>query len=894
MATGRARLDEGVALRVLGRYREADAAIVAAVEILQVVGESERWLARCRLERIRVLWQLGEHGQARDEGRAAQHLFSELGDELGAAEVDLALAEILHHDLDLEAVAQTLERARRVFLAADRVDLAARADVVAANGLAQGGQLDGAVERYQRAAQTYEQLDESLGVATCDANLANIHVLRGELQGAVLRATRARDVYRRLGMRTYAALTEVNLAQLMLDLNRDQEALALASASREHLEAEGLAYDAAIVSANLGRALIRTGKNEEARRVLEAASTTFRGAGAAVWEAQLDIDLAVLELSEKRYAEAGARAGRARTALQDAGTPLIAAYALLVEARASEELNPPVAMGLYREAIDQGEQAAIPWLLYRARHRLALLLERAGESKEARRQAEEAIRLIEDARFSLAGDLAKTAFLADKADAFAGAVRIHLGAGDAGAAWRAVEAAKSSALVDLLAAGVDTLVAPEGTPTEAEQAWRELEALRKEYFALASGVAAQQMASTDPGASAGALLEAAAQTRDLAARHDELRQELRRQGHAELADTYRVAPLEVAALAALLKPGDRFLQLYFCDQKLLAFLVGAEGRIETAECGDAAELLRLVRQSWQLEIAELTSLGPKLRESLAPSYLASSRACLVELGARLLGPFGDALRQTKRLYISPHGLLHVLPFAALELDGEALVDLVELAVVPSGSVLRSLMQRAPRRRERSAALVCAAGSVDAPGFAAEARRVGQMLGADSHLLHGEEATVAALLEGARSARHLHIACHGEFSGVSPMSSALLLHGGERLRAADLYAARISSPLVVLSGCETGRSEARPGDELLGLLRGFFYAGADAVIASLWKVDDRVSADLICCLYEQLCRGRNAASALRHAQRRLRARHPHPYHWAAFTLFGRAGVRLPAG
>ena len=93
-------------------------------------------------------------------------------------------------------------------------------------------------------------------------------------------------------------------------------------------------------------------------------------------------------------------------------------------------------------------------------------------------------------------------------------------------------------------------------------------------------------------------------------------------------------------------------------------------------------------------------------------------------------------------------------------------------------------------------------------------------------------------------------------------------------------------LVVLSGCETGVSEIAPGDEIVGLARGFFAAGAPALLVSLWAVDDATTAALMECFYARLSAGDRPAAALRHAQRELLARHPHPFFWSPFVLFGR--------
>jgi CHAT domain-containing protein len=90
----------------------------------------------------------------------------------------------------------------------------------------------------------------------------------------------------------------------------------------------------------------------------------------------------------------------------------------------------------------------------------------------------------------------------------------------------------------------------------------------------------------------------------------------------------------------------------------------------------------------------------------------------------------------------------------------------------------------------------------------------------------------------------------------------------------------------LSACETGVNAVSPGDELIGLARGFFSAGIPTLLVSLWTVDDEATADLMAAIYSRLRGGDTPAAALRFAQRELMHRQPHPYFWSPFMLLGR--------
>jgi CHAT domain-containing protein len=109
-----------------------------------------------------------------------------------------------------------------------------------------------------------------------------------------------------------------------------------------------------------------------------------------------------------------------------------------------------------------------------------------------------------------------------------------------------------------------------------------------------------------------------------------------------------------------------------------------------------------------------------------------------------------------------------------------------------------------------------------------------------------------------------------------------------LRLHDVYNLRLGADLVVLSGCQTALGQDLRGEGLIGLTRGFMYAGARGVVASLWMVDDASTAELMKRFYRALLKERQApAAALRTAQLEV-SRDPRwkaPFHWAGFVLQG---------
>ena len=109
-----------------------------------------------------------------------------------------------------------------------------------------------------------------------------------------------------------------------------------------------------------------------------------------------------------------------------------------------------------------------------------------------------------------------------------------------------------------------------------------------------------------------------------------------------------------------------------------------------------------------------------------------------------------------------------------------------------------------------------------------------------------------------------------------------------LRAHEVYNLNLPAEVVVLSGCQTGLGKEVRGEGLIGLTRGFMYAGAARVVVSLWSVDDEATAKLMVSFYRSLLKdGKRPAEALRAAQIEMlkSGRWQAPHYWAAFVLQG---------
>jgi tetratricopeptide (TPR) repeat protein len=146
-------------------------------------------------------------------------------------------------------------------------------------------------------------------------------------------------------------------------------------------------------------------------------------------------------------------------------------------------------------------------------------------------------------------------------------------------------------------------------------------------------------------------------------------------------------------------------------------------------------------------------------------------------------------------------------------------------------------------------------------------------------------------------RIVHFATHGMLNNIHPDLSGIVLslvdkEGQQQdgfLRLQDIYNLKLSAELVVLSACQTGLGKEIKGEGLIGLTRGFMYAGAPRVVASLWKVDDRATSELMKRFYQGMLgpEALRPAGALRQAQLSIwkQKQWREPYYWAAFVLQG---------
>ena len=510
------------------------------------------------------------------------------------------------------------------------------------------------------------------------------------------------------------------------------------------------------------------------------------------------------------------------------------------------------------------ENGEINWLILYDRGRIA---QDEGRLPEAIGFYRRAIEIIEQQRSTIQTEANKIGFVGDKQDLYGHIIEALVKSGDAAGAFDYSERSKSRALVDLLAArplDADGRALPEA----AAALLRDLDAGERELMAQ-TPVGAEQ----DRSALRGRVAAASAQLRAVA---------------PELASLVTVAPWPLADVQRALGPDETMIEYHDSGAALAAFVVDrASVRVVLLDAAGLQGDIKALRAA--LDDVRMLGGPDAVRRQLASTYLPRAQALYKRLLAPLLAHVA-----TPNLLIVAHGDLHYLPFGALHDGSRYVVERYGLRNLPSASVLRFL--RPPGNGAGTPGSLLVFGNpdlgdsrFDLPGAENEARRVAETVPQAKMLLR-RDASLAAFNSQAPRYRLLHFASHGEFDAARPLHSGLLLSGASleqgRLTAAALYGQRLAADLVTMSACETGLGMVAGGDDVVGLTRGFLYAGAGSVIASLWEVDDDATAALMIRLYGALdAHGRRGA--LRRAQLETMRAYPHPFYWAAFYLTGGA-------
>ena len=348
-------------------------------------------------------------------------------------------------------------------------------------------------------------------------------------------------------------------------------------------------------------------------------------------------------------------------------------------------------------------------------------------------------------------------------------------------------------------------------------------------------------------------------------------------GRAEVGNGEAVA-LDAATLQAMLKADEVVVAYHALPDRLVAWVLSNQGVREAAlpvaiKRADLARLVDAYRDTL-INVRPAVDVGDKI-------------------GQLLLAPL--EIPAGKRIIIVPHGPLHYLPFQALRLDGQYLIERNPISIAPSISIAAKLAERTPTVAAQLVAFGNPTINPDVadplPGAEREVHALSQQF-PGATLFFKEQANKTNFQGSAPNARLLHVAAHAVADTLDPLHSKVLLadENGQPnyLEAKDVMGMDLKgTALIALSACESGLGRVEDGDEVLGFTRSFLSAGTSTLLASLWPVSDAATETLMTTLYDDLAKGEQVQDAMRDAQRAVLANPEtaHPFFWAPFNLIG---------
>ena len=769
-----------------------------------------------------------------------------------------------------------------------------------------------AYDAFQAALELFASAGVPRRAGIVQSHLGLLHDQRGDYQRAIEAHLEALRLAREAGAPNATSLTAVGL--LYHRLGEPERALASYREAQPLFEAAGARglRGVAIARHDMAYAFAALGETASAEESYLLALRGFQDLKIASREAQTLHNLGALLARAGRQDEAAEAAAAALEVSRAARDGRGEAYALHVSGLASAAAgHPGPAADALRAALDAmralGDRAGEAATL----EALAAVQRDLGRLEDAIALVDQALELRERLRAGLSGLDLRATYVASHLSAYRLAVDLRMalderrpGEGFDRAAFEQSERGRARSLLEAL---------PEpALPADADPALvaREQDLLRQIHAAERRPLDPhRRSAPADPTTLAGLFGEY------------QLVQAQLRERTPRQADWTRPRPIGLAETQALLDDDTALLEYALGDTRSHLFVVTRtalrhvvlppRGQVETAARRAHERLSARNRRALE---------GPTAQ-------------ALAELSRMVVAPAAAAL-SARRLLVVADGALQYVPFAALPAPapGTSAIDVGspplvldhEVVHLPSASVLAVLRRERASRRSAPRSLAVIAD----PVFTPDDPRVPASAGAATRAAEGdrrfvrlrfarkEAEAIAALvpeedrllaLDFEADRVHLlapeiaqyrwqHIATHGTVDDRHPDLSGLVLSlvdpaGRPReglLRAHEIHGLRLGADLVVLSACETALGREVRGEGLYGLARGFLYAGAPRVIASLWSVRDEATAQLMSRFYAAMIRdGLTPSAALRRAQVSLQAepRWASPFYWAGFVLQG---------
>ena len=852
--------------RMTGSIQEIDQAAV----LFQSVG-LRLFAAQTQVPKMIVLSMLGRHEDATELGVDVQKTLVAFGDLHGASKVSLNLGQLLVQRNDFLRAKEHFREASELFIRVGDDKHAVMSAIGMADAYAFMGNFDAAIDTLSMCKEQSEKHGFSVLSALVEESVALIELARGHYREALSGLESARCHYGALNMPQLLATAEKQLADAYLDLRLLPEALSLFDRAILRFKELEMPTEEAWALVQHGRALAALARpaDEISQSWLRAAEL-FVSHGVSAGSATISLARAEYALSLGDAESAVSLAYDAATSFRlvsmaagEARAEVVRAYALL---QAGNHLD---ATTQFSATLDRSRTLHLLSSQIECLVGQGLVSQARSEVHAAQEAFESAVELSEVQRNTLPGDDFRNAFLTNHLRPYEELLRIALAQYQQQPSSRLAnsvltyqERYRARVLGERLGeiSSNDRIVETDAT---AEEMRTRLKWLYRRSLKL-----------LDDGENSEPLL---VESRDI---EIELLERVRR--HRLTAETSGTllegVDIDTRSLRAALAVDERLMEYGVLDDEVFACVVTHDGvaiRRNVAKWTDVVAAIRTAR----FQIETLRNSAGKLNKHL-DLLTRRSQTALRRVHDLIWAPLADLLMGCHRVLVVPHEQLGSVPFSALH-DGEQyLSQRYEISVAPSARVALRGLGRQPLPPRRAVIL----GESSRLVHAVEEAQFVASLFDEATVLTGQDANGDALRAASVQADILHLACHGQFRSDNPMFSALHLVDGP-FTVQDAEALRLPQGIVVLSACESGVATASKGDEVIGLVRAFLIAGAARVVASLWPVDDAVTTEFMAVFYSSLRAGASPAEALRRAQLEVMKTHPHPFHWAAFTVYG---------
>jgi CHAT domain-containing protein/predicted negative regulator of RcsB-dependent stress response len=863
------------ALYACGDNRAAVEHHEQAIEMYESLGTWKE-AARTLSSSIQPLILLGEYDKAFKAADRAREIFQRLGETRRIATLENNVGNIFHRQDRFKEAMLHYERACDTFHHHQDWEHVAMVLSNMAMCLISLNDFSRSLDCHRRARELCQQHNMPLLVAQADYNIAYLYYFRGEYSRAIEMLFATRRTCDLSGDGYHRALCDLDLSEIYLELNLSEEAREMAHEGFLRFEKLGMGYEAAKTLANEAIAYGQQGKTVHALERFTKARAMFATEKNLVWPWLLDLYQGLLLFHEGRYFEARRLCAGAANFFDQTALPGKAALAHLLLARIALQVGElPAAQTETDAAIAKISVLQAPVLAYQTHFLRGQLAQTRGDGPAAYAAYQEARKSLEALRSRLHAEELKISFVKNRLQVYEALVDLHL-SGDGGHASEAeafscMEAAKSRSMTEMIFQSGQSL--PLGDSGQSELV-RRIRDLREELNWYYHRIELEQLRPEDTSA------KRLQQLQEKAVSHEN-----------ELLRTLRELPAHERENATLEAPAD------FSLEKLQAAIPADTALIEYYSTGDRLVTAVVTRNS--IDITPITvfsrvlhflhllrfqlskfRMGSTYTQRFEQPLLQATHSHLESLYAELIGPLRAHL-QAKHLIFVPHGPLHFLPFHALKNGDSYLCDTHTISYAPSATVFALCQGKSPS--DMSASLIMGIPDERAPHILAEVQSAAAIL-PQAELFLGAQATSDALRKKGAQSALVHIATHGTYRQDNPMFSGIRLGDGY-LNLYDLYQMRLSARHVTLSGCATGMNFVAAGDELLGLQRGLFCAGAASLLLSLWDVHDLSTAELMQAFYQGYMESGNMAVSLQSAMKLLRQKNPHPYFWAPFVLVG---------